>query len=73
MYPNRLYKHKNNTDVAFVPVNVLQGQSDLLVFGKWFNIVNPNNVYLIDSDQITINLSDLEKWEQIDVLSGRIL
>lgn len=69
MKANNYYKHVNNTDVAFVPSVVMQGEKDLRVFGTWVNIVDPNNVYSIDVDELIINLSDLKKWERIDVSS----
>jgi len=67
MIPNTLYKHINNTDVGFVPVSVTRRKSDLILFGRWYNIVNPTNVFFIDDDEITIKLSDIDKWEEVNV------
>lgn len=67
MQPNKHYKHISNTDVAFVPSVIMHGEKDLRMFGTWVNIVNPSNVYQIDVDEIIVNISDLDKWEQIDV------
>lgn len=67
MLPNTLYKHKNNTDVAFSPISVRQQDKSLLLFGRWYNIVNPTNVFFIEDDEITIKLSDVDKWEEVNV------
>lgn len=44
-----LYKHINNTDVAFQVTSIgFTGYSQLISV-RWFNIVNPDNIYLIDT------------------------
>lgn len=67
MTPNTLYKHIYNTDVGFAPISVKRSEKDLVLFGRWYNIVNPTNVFFLGDDQITINLSDIDKWEEINV------
>ena len=73
MIPNTLYKHKNNTDVAFAPISVVRREKDLLLFGRWYNIVNPTNVFFISDDEISIKLADVQKWEEFNVSTRGIL
>lgn len=60
---NIMYKHINNTDVAFVPLQ-LEKESDtaLTYYGKWYNIVNVP--YFIQYDEITIKTNDLTNWKE---------
>ena len=58
-----IYKHKNNTDVAFYVIDANLVESKYYLTGYWLNIVNPNNMYMLQPDNITINLEDSCKWE----------
>lgn len=60
--PGILYKHLNNRDVAFLPIEVTEQSDGLRLSGSWLNVVNPENIHFIDSDQIFIKSSDVEKW-----------
>jgi hypothetical protein len=60
----KLYKHRNNTDVAFSPSSVSKKPNgDLKLEGDWFNIVNPIKIFFIDHDKITIKKKDILDWE----------
>lgn len=63
MKPGNLYKHLNNTDVAFAPESVQQSSEVLRVLGTWINVVNPKKSFPIGADCIDIKLKDLPKWE----------
>ena len=57
------YKHTNNKDVAFIPLNLEKESADSLTFyGKWVNIVNVPHT--IDYDEITIKTTDLQHWKE---------
>ncbi len=67
MRPGTLYKHIHNTDVAFEPVKLNTYKKDVVIIkGRWYNIVNPKNIYLIDDDTITIKRTDLKNWKVYD-------
>lgn len=61
--PNYLYKHRNNTDVAFQVTSIgFTGYSQLISV-RWFNIVNPDNIYLIDVQHgITVHDDQSHDW-----------
>lgn len=61
--PNYLYKHIDNTDIAFQVMSIgFTGYSQLISV-RWFNIVNPDNIYLIDTQHgITVLDEDSHKW-----------
>ncbi len=55
-----LYKHKFNTDVAFSEQYRYTDYNKKIIKLKvrWFNIVNPKNIYFIDNDYIQIKSED---------------
>jgi hypothetical protein len=62
----KLYKHKNNTDLALEPVRMLTIVPEGIVKIKcfWHNIVNPKNTFRIGRlDNIEIKLEDIKNWE----------
>lgn len=63
---NKLYKHKNNTDVALYPIdaNYLGHTNYYLV--RWFNIVNPSNWFNMGVEDIArISPEEEKDWEVI--------
>lgn len=58
----RLYKHKNNRDVAFHEINSYIDGKYVRKRVYWFNIVNKNNIFPIRSDDISILKKDLTNW-----------
>lgn len=64
---NKLYKHTNNSDVAFEPLFLVSESEDSLTFeGRWVNIIlhNPD---IICNDKITINKQDQHNWKEINL------
>lgn len=60
-----LYKHENCTDVAILPIKIFYvfEKSGYKVKVRWFNIVNPDNIYDINfSETIFIKANDLKRW-----------
>lgn len=66
MDAGKIYKHRNNTDVAFDLLRIYDGDYSFFLIGYWINIVNPNNPYIINGDNIEIKIEDLENWEEYD-------
>lgn len=68
MQVKKLYKHRLNTDVAYVPVCIdyLPAYDSYVLFGYWMNIVNPKNVFKIENanDEIVIKEEDMKNWEE---------
>ena len=61
--PDYLYKHINNTDIAFQVTSIGFTDSSQLISVKWFNIVNPNNIFMIDiQNGITVMDEQSHKW-----------
>ena len=63
--PFQLYKHKNCTDVAMMPIKMYRIYSKNIVKIKcyWFNITNPDYVFNMGmTDKIEIKMQDLDKW-----------
>jgi hypothetical protein len=59
----QLYKNKNNTDVAFMPIKTIESDKQTITYkGYWFNIVNNKHVYKIVTDEITVKRSDIKNW-----------
>ena len=58
MVPGKLYKNIKNTEVAFKPTTIYVNHRLQIykVKGYWFNIVNPQNIYVIDQDFIQIKI-----------------
>lgn len=70
--PNYLYKHINNTDVAFQVTLIGFNDYSQFISVRWFNIVNPDNIFLIDTQQgITVPDEDSHKWIRFAVLTER--
>lgn len=55
----QLYKHKDTTDVAIMPIAYLTGRKIRVI---WFNIVNPLNVQQVKPDTIEIKHEDMKNW-----------
>lgn len=52
---NYLYKHTNNSDIAFQVITLGFTEYSQVISVRWFNIVNPDKIELIDSqDNITV-------------------
>lgn len=56
----KLYKHINNTDVAFKIININYIEDYVQMDVSWYNIVS--EVFFIDKDSIRIKKSDLKNW-----------
>lgn len=75
MKPFQLYKHKNCTDVALMPVKSPRYSTTRKVYKlkvRWFNIVNPKNVFDMNvgdngTDNVEIREEDLKNWRPYDV------
>lgn len=67
MKTNTLYKHKNNTDVAFVADSIVDLHDHLILAIRWYNIVNLSNLFFIDYDEIKIKKTQIKKWELVNV------
>jgi hypothetical protein len=67
---NRLYKHKNNTDIAFqLTATGCNGYSQLISV-RWFNIVNPDNIHLIEyQDSVTVLDEQSHDWVEYAFLN----
>lgn len=67
MRAGNLYKHENNTDVALYPVRspfYVPEKKIYKVKCRWFNIVNPLNVYDMGIvDNVVIKAEDIRKWK----------
>lgn len=67
----KLYKHKNNTDIAFMPLYNTDSEeftNKIVKIGYWYNIVNLKNIYKCSEklDIIEIQKEDLDNWEKIN-------
>lgn len=61
--PDYLYKHINNTDVAFQVTSIGFNGYSQLISVKWYNVVNPDNIYLIDAEHsITVLDEQSHDW-----------
>jgi len=50
--PEILYKHKNNTDVAFDVIGGrLTNSAIQTIKVRWWNITNPENIFYIDTQE----------------------
>jgi hypothetical protein len=60
---NCLYKHKNNTDIAFQVTALGSTSYSQILSVRWFNIVNPDNIFLIDyQDSIVVIDEQSHDW-----------
>lgn len=64
-----LYKHKDNTDVAFYVKGISGGFDNIFLRGVWVNIVNPSNYFMLttETERITVKLNEQDNWEKIHV------
>jgi hypothetical protein len=60
---NKIYKHDNNTDVAFLVNESTTLEGDLLLRGIWMRITSMNNLHAIANDSITIKQNDITNWK----------
>lgn len=60
-----LYKHKNNTDVAFriIEQSVHENEEGIRLIVEWWNVMGV--YYIIGRDSIFIKFRDIPKWEEI--------
>lgn len=68
MTRGKVYKHINNTDVAFRPTRIIVNHR-LQIYkcsGYWLNIVNPQKVDLIAQDEIHVKIADLNNWVEYE-------
>lgn len=75
MTPNKLYKNKYNTDVAFEVKALISETEDTLTYlGKWVNISLTTPGY-IDNDTIVIQKNQLSSWKEyrLNVSTDRLL
>lgn len=64
-----LSKHKLNRDVAMriVLAKGITSAKEIKLKVLWFNIVNPKNIFpLHPFDDVTIKISDLGNWEDME-------
>lgn len=59
----KLYKHKNNTDVAFKINQTKEDKNYLHLQISWYNIVS--KPFFIDYDEIKIRKEDVKNWQII--------
>lgn len=57
----KLYKHKNNTDVAFKIININNIEQYVQLDVSWYNITS-KHPFFIERDSIKIKKSDLKNW-----------
>lgn len=69
MKVSQLYKHVSTTDVALVPEKINKVEDKLHLRVKWFNVVDKENIFFIDYDEVVIEEADLDKWEELNVSS----
>lgn len=74
MRPFQLYKHIRNTDVAMMPVKMhfIAPKNGYKIRCRWFNIVNPNNVFDMHvgdrgTDDVFVKKEDMNNWRPYDV------
>lgn len=60
-----LYRHIANTDVAFKLIHRRLVGDSYKYKAVWFNVVNPRNIYPIQSDAFLIKIADLPNWKRI--------
>jgi len=56
---NKIYKHDNNTDIAFLVNESTTLEGDILLRGIWMRITSMN-------DSITIKQNDIINWKLIE-------
>lgn len=63
----QLYKHRNNSDVAFKVITTRQIDNGYRLQVHWFNIVSPHHHWCIDSriDEILITSDQLDNWRDL--------
>jgi hypothetical protein len=64
--PHKLYKHINNSDVAFVSLGVGFTSDEVICNGYWVNITNPKKFYLLDADTVKISTNDISNWKVLE-------
>jgi 2-hydroxy-3-keto-5-methylthiopentenyl-1-phosphate phosphatase len=60
--PHKVYKHINNTDIAFYVLSVGFTDDKLLCDGYWLNVVNKPET--INRDNIVIHNDDIQNWKE---------
>jgi hypothetical protein len=63
--PHKLYKHINNTDIAFVPFSVGFTSDEVLCSGYWVNIAY-DKYALINREDIKIGVNDITNWKILE-------
>lgn len=64
-----MFKHKRNTDVAMRVLRSTRRDGGFSVVVLWYNIVNPKNVFLLDTKAHVEFVTDVElpNWRPYDV------
>lgn len=63
MTTDKLYKHKNNIDVAFSPRHIEELDIGIVCVGYWWKVDAGVTPRILEKDTITIHNSDLDQWE----------
>jgi len=63
--PHKLYKHINNTDIAFVPFSVGFTSDEVLCSGYWVNIAY-DKYALMHREDIKIGVNDITNWKVLE-------
>jgi hypothetical protein len=63
--PHKLYKHINNTDIAFVPFSVGFTSDEVLCSGYWVNIAY-DKYALMHREDIKIGVNDIDNWKILE-------
>jgi len=73
---HKVYKHKNNVDVAFLVTDVNEGSHDggadeLYLRGIWLRHTGLGNaMHQIAVDTITVKVNDMDNWVLINQQEG---
>lgn len=60
---HKVFKHKNNTDVAFLITDINEEFHDEVhLRGHWMRINSMNNLAFLCSDVITVKYNDIQNW-----------
>jgi len=64
---NKLYKHKNNTDVVFHVTSILDMHLDgTFLNGNWMRITPMGKLHDLARDSITVQDKDIGDWNEYE-------
>jgi hypothetical protein len=66
---HKVYKHKNNSDVAFLVTNINDDyvqESGIYLRGFWMRITPMNTLHELASDSITVQSKDVGDWHEYE-------